>query len=395
MKLKERKKRLRENNETTSEFPIRNIDRLNVCSTTLNCALQNPCIPCAYKIGNFDIALDKEFSRIVPNTRPELCPRSFQNKKGTDKEHCTYGYGPAYQRGMNVLCVGDGDFTFSLAIARLIRAKDGDGDSLPQSQLVASSYESLPTLQKVYPDIDETISEMKALGVQVCFEVDATQLLKTLPAEVNKVKFHRIAWNFPCTAIANGQDGQNGQMLDNKRLVKEFVVTATRDLLDEHVGEIHMIHKTKPPYDQWNLEKAALAGWASDTDDDKEESNEGKTDSDVAFEFKGRVVFDKCLLPPYTPRKALDKKSFPCHDACLYVFGWKELSLSPSTDAFPPTIKHAKDEIESEVHGIQDGLIIPVDRELIGKVRDAQLLEKNQTRRSKSGKSKRAKKRQR
>lgn len=41
------------------------------------------------------------------------------------------------------------------------------------------------------------------------------------------------------------------------------------------------------------------------------------------FEFKGRVVFDKFTLPPYTPRKALDRKSFPCHDACVYVFGWK------------------------------------------------------------------------
>ena len=34
------------------------------------------------------------------------------------------------------------------------------------------------------------------------------------------------------------------------------------------------------------------------------------------------IAFDKCTLPPYTPRKALDRKSFPCHDACIYVFGW-------------------------------------------------------------------------
>ncbi len=36
------------------------------------------------------------------------------------------------------------------------------------------------------------------------------------------------------------------------------------------------------------------------------------------------MVFDKCVFCPYKPRKALDRKSFPCHDACVYKFGWKE-----------------------------------------------------------------------
>lgn len=29
---------------------------------------------------------------------------------------------------------------------------------------------------------------------------------------------------------------------------------------------------------------------------------------------------DRCLFPPYIPRKALDRKSFPVHDACTFVF---------------------------------------------------------------------------
>jgi hypothetical protein len=37
--------------------------------------------------------------------------------------------------------------------------------------------------------------------------------------------------------------------------------------------------------------------------------------------YLGRVVLDRYLLPPYTPRKALCRKSFPMHDACTYVFG--------------------------------------------------------------------------
>ena len=42
----------------------------------------------------------------------------------------------------------------------------------------------------------------------------------------------------------------------------------------------------------------------------------------------GRLVLDRCLLPPYVPRKALDRKSFPVHDACTYVFSLEALDMT-------------------------------------------------------------------
>ena len=373
-----KRKRVRESNDASIDFPTRCMHRLYTCSTTLNCALEKSCIPCAYKIGNFDIALDEKFSKVIPNTRPELCPRSFQKMKPDYIINArSYGYGVAYVRGMNILCVGDGDFTFSLALARLIRGSQHNEDGDKQcNQLVASSYESLSTLQQVYPKIDDTILELKSLGVQVCFRVDATNLNETLPSTLRDVKFHRIVWNFPCTAIANGQDGQNQQMLENKKLVTNFVMNATSEWLDEGVGEIHMIHKTKPPYDQWDLETAALAGWDENVLDDKHKRDEDASNAKLPIEFKGRVVFDKCLLPPYSPRKALDKKSFPCHDACLYVFGWKGRDLSLSGDSFQPSIEGSKVNEEPKNHEIEDGYIIPVDKDLIGRVRDIHFLKR-------------------
>ena len=50
------------------------------------------------------------------------------------------------------------------------------------------------------------------------------------------------------------------------------------------------------------------------------------------LEYKGRMVFDKCVFCPYTPRKALDRKSFPCHDACVYIFGWNEKDINNEDD---------------------------------------------------------------
>jgi Domain of unknown function (DUF2431). len=252
-----------------------------------------------------------------------------------------YGYS---QEGMKILTVGDGDFSFSLALARIMmcrrkstknacrvepksrRQEDDETCRLLEIEtcLVATSYEAFETLHRVYPDIQKTLDELERLNVLVCFNVDATDLLGTLPISVqNRVaSFHRVIWNFPCTAIANGQDGQNQQMQDNQMLVRKFV-NQCRNFLHPVQGEIHFMHKTKPPYDQWKLEEIAVQDLDQDDKNEvmqQDEANKGPCSCRIVY--KGRVVFDRCLLLPYIPRKALDKKSFPCHDACLFVFGW-------------------------------------------------------------------------
>jgi hypothetical protein len=62
---------------------------------------------------------------------------------------------------------------------------------------------------------------------------------------------------------------------------------------------------SQPPYNQWGLEKVALEGLKANTD----------------LQYHGRVILDRALWIPYVPRKALDRASFPCHDACTYIFG--------------------------------------------------------------------------
>ena len=228
-----------------------------------------------------------------------------------------------YQRGMSVLTVGDGDLTFSLAVARILFANVEQRQRHENSgRLVATSYESKDTLLKVYPNIGTTIQELESLGATVCYQVDATNIAGTLPKDVLKAgndKFDRITWNFPCSAIGSGQDGQNDAMEFNKQLIRDFVGNAVASrLVDKVDGEIHMLHKTKPPFNQWQIETVALEALGAKGDDD----DDADDDDDRSLEYKGRIAFDRCLMPPYVPRKALDKKSFTCHDACTYVFGW-------------------------------------------------------------------------
>lgn len=318
---------------TNHKFPIRDIQDLYAFRATVQCATQNTeeslCVPCAYKICAFDVAQDYEFVKMCPNQRPEMCPRE---RCGLIDDDVGSLDSIGYSSDMSVLCCGDGDFTFSLAIARKLFGSYDSKDSIRRNnidppKLIASSYESKETLLKVYPGINDTIRELIELGAQVLFQVDATKLknhLKQNGIDVKCETFDRVIWNFPCTAIQGGQDGQNQQMEENKELVKKFVIGASKFLTTR--GEIHMCHKTKPPYNQWKIEEVALEGFANKS---KSRGNESSSNKNITY--KGRIVLDRSLFPPYKPRKALDKKSFSVHDAAIYVFGWNKASNALST----------------------------------------------------------------
>mmetsp|Transcript_21659 Transcript_21659/g.51158 ORF Transcript_21659/g.51158 Transcript_21659/m.51158 type:complete len:487 (+) Transcript_21659:59-1519(+) len=364
------------------------------------------CVPCAYKIGGFHSYFDPEFTKQCPNKRPEECPRSGQRRDRLQVVHQQQHSGiveedriPGFQPGMNVLTIGDGDFSFSLGLARQLCSS-----TEKRSFVVATSYEKESTLRQVYGGaFNQTVEELKSLGVRLAFEVDATSLAETLLPksilgdeelvgdDIRKKpsrKFHRICWNFPCTAIAEGQDGQNQQMQDNQRLIRGFVQSA-RPLSGQISGEIHICHKTKPPYNQWKLEEQVELG-LTEQDDNEIQKQQALTSSSKVLlpdlRYEGRIVLDRFLIKPYTPRKALDRKSFPCHDACFYVFaavvnGNEKNNLGTTTNAhersevsFLPTVSVEQDgdDGDDESNTASQSLV-RVDNELIRSIREHHL----------------------
>lgn len=209
---------------------------LYVHQQTLNCFVENNCVPCLYKIineptsGHGTTAAD-----CPPNVRPEQCLRS----KATNARESFTGL---YSKKHSLLTVGDGDLSFSLSLMKCGKRK----------QLTATTYESLETLISVYPTSQPIIVELSSMhGVTVLHGVDATNL--SLSVDLPKKTFDVVIWNFPCIRANAGADGQVSEIDINKNLLRSFFSNVRRYLKPNGPREIHITHKTIEPFSWWNI----------------------------------------------------------------------------------------------------------------------------------------------
>ena len=74
----------------------------------------------------------------------------------------------------------------------------------------ATSYESHNTLNRIYPNFYSTVNELSSYkNVTMLHDADATDIQGSASSRsLDKIKFHRIIFNFPCQAVSEGQDGQ-------------------------------------------------------------------------------------------------------------------------------------------------------------------------------------------
>ena len=157
---------------------------LHVMVETVQCALSG-CVPCCAKV-----LINQGASTALPNARPETCFRLVRAANST-KMPRVISIG-LYRQGQSILTVGDGDFSFSLALARALKG----------ARVVATSYESHASLAKVYGTAcTDALHELEQIGAVVAHGVDAAELGTTLPAgAVPTGGFDRVVWNFPCAS---------------------------------------------------------------------------------------------------------------------------------------------------------------------------------------------------
>lgn len=252
---------------------------LHVYRETIQCIALEGCVSCAHKVCCGEPLLPNS----KPNVRPELCPRSLLEGKKSP------GLG-TFQQSDRILTVGDGDFSFSLALVR----------TLGPARIHISSYESRANYQTAYPKSGpQVLGELERMhNAQVHFQVDATRLQDAFPP--SEYQFDFIVFNFPCVPM--GPPGKDGQMEDihvNQQLLVEFARQAF-PLLETRGGQLLISHKSKAAFKNWGI-----------TDLVTRES---------AFHPSKALVFDRCIFPGYINRKARDNKSFPVTDALTFVF---------------------------------------------------------------------------
>ncbi|KAL5206635.1 hypothetical protein ABZP36_034844 [Zizania latifolia] len=148
-----------------------------------------------------------------------------------------------YSSVQSILTVGDGDFSFSRALATAF----GSGENL-----VATSLDTTEDLRSKYSKAESNITELKRMGATVLHGVNA----KTMKdhTDLKGRQFDRIVFNFPHAGFKGKEDSL--LMIDShKDLVRGFFHNA-RHLLRSS-GEIHVNHKTGRVYDKWDIEHLA------------------------------------------------------------------------------------------------------------------------------------------
>ena len=119
--------------------------------------------------------------------------------------------------------IGDGDFSFSLALAKR---------NIPHSlKLIATSLETLDHVV-AQPGAAENIHELRKRGVTVIHAVDGTAIKECQELKTGALKFDTIIFNFPHV-------GGKGNIKRNRQLLRDFFKSAV-NFLEPLKGEVHV-----------------------------------------------------------------------------------------------------------------------------------------------------------
>ncbi|ELR15307.1 uncharacterized protein ACA1_220680 [Acanthamoeba castellanii str. Neff] len=266
-----------------------------------------------------------------------------------------------YTNKLDILIVGDGDLSFSRALAY----------SIGGSRLTATCYDSLNAFKSKYRSSLANISELKQLEVQTYFGVDATRLeeqkwLNDPKKATERKQYHRIVFNFPHAGqddeesraaavprskktktkkpkhagddvdkkkrkrgVGGGNIPQHEIVKRNQKLLYEFFVSAAPWLLPGGLGQIHVALRTSTHYKQWDIEELARK---------------------AGLVLKKTEPFQASLFPGYENKRTASAdlvRGAPATDnAEIYMFIWPG-ATSPPLPQWPTEVEEDEDEESS------------------------------------------------
>ncbi|XP_021816976.1 uncharacterized protein At4g26485-like [Prunus avium] len=152
-----------------------------------------------------------------------------------------------YNSYQKILLAGEGDFSFSVCLARAFGLA---------VNMVATSLDSRESLMLNYSKAMSNVKELEARGCKVLHEVDVHSMSQH-PFLIS-VRFDRIIYNFPHAGYLHGPFSSEYNMFQiwfHQDLIRGFLKNA-REML-KLMGEIHVTHKTTFPFSEWKIVELA------------------------------------------------------------------------------------------------------------------------------------------
>ncbi|KAJ7610893.1 hypothetical protein FB45DRAFT_844316 [Roridomyces roridus] len=139
-----------------------------------------------------------------------------------------------------ILLIGEGNFSFARA---LVCDAPTELAHLPPKNVTATAYDTEQECYEKYPGAEDIVRDLKALGVEVHFSVDATKLDRF--GAFKGRTWDKIVWNFP--HAGKGIADQDRNILSNQLLILGFLRSASGFLVKGPIPQIFTPKKKRKP----------------------------------------------------------------------------------------------------------------------------------------------------
>ncbi|KAG7534404.1 S-adenosyl-L-methionine-dependent methyltransferase [Arabidopsis thaliana x Arabidopsis arenosa] len=148
-----------------------------------------------------------------------------------------------YNNKQQILLVGEGDFSFSLCLARAFGSA---------TNITATSLDTRDELEVKYKYAKNNVEELERLGCTVVHGVNVHSM-NTDYRVVRWSLYDRIIFNFPHAGFHCFRREHNiSTILKQQEVVRGFLRNA-KEMVKNDDGEIHVTHKTTYPFANWGI----------------------------------------------------------------------------------------------------------------------------------------------